>query len=106
MGLPYGASIPTEKMTSEYVIFWNLRPMWMKDQPYVRVQIRVAGEDTFFIVLVNDEYMFRCSRDRFASSKAKRAVWHLATPDHKAIAAGRDPQVLVQEQIDLIESRL
>jgi hypothetical protein len=89
-------------MTGEYVIFWNLRPMWMKDQPYVRVSIRVANEDRF-IVMVNGEYRFHAYRDRFASSKAKRKIWHLTDTAMKQISEGLDPQVLVQEQIDLIE---
>jgi hypothetical protein len=103
MSSPYGPSIPTTEMSGEYIIFWNHRPLYMKDQPYVRVQIRPANDDRF-IVLVNDEYRFHAFRDKFARPKAKRAIWHLTDPNMKQISEGLDPQVLVQMQIDLIEA--
>ncbi len=105
MGSPYGPSIPTTEMTGEYVIFWNHRPLYMKDQPHVSVQIRPANKDLFMVV-VNNEYRFLASRDKFGSSKAKRAIWRLKDPAQKLISEGLDPHVLVQVQIDLIETLL
>ena len=103
MSSPYGPSAPTTEMSAEYIIFWNHRPLFMKDQPYVSVRVRDANEN-LFIVEVNGEYRFQARRNKFASSMAKRKIWHLTDASLNPISQGLDPQVLVQEQIDLIES--